>query len=374
MTASELTSLERVTPFCPWFGRCGGCATQDIPLPTQWAWKREAIVQVLARVGIATAIEPCIDAHGAGRRRATFHARRGEDGRTVVGFMAARSHDLVAIDACPLLASDMADALPAARAIATTLAATGAPLDIVVTATSTGLDIDVRGTGPLPDALQSPSIATAQRVGIARLSNHGQPIVTFRQPRVRIGAADVDMPPGAFLQPTQAGEDALAKLVCNAVGDAKRVADLYSGIGTFVLRMAERAEVFAYETHAQAFDALCAAAGAAPTLRPVSGEARDLVRRPLSRVELKDFDAVVFDPPRAGAAEQVEELARSTVPLVVGVSCNPQTFARDAKMLVDGGYALERVTPVDQFRHSTHVELVGVFRRTKAKKKRKLLG
>ena len=367
-------SPDRVSPFCPWFTRCGGCATQNTALPVQLRWKRDLVGSALAAAGLTATIADCVDAHGDGRRRATFHARRGADGHMAVGFMAARSHDLVAIDQCPLLAPDMVGALPAARTIATTLAALGAPLDIAVTATQTGLDMDVRGTGPLPDAMHAALIAAAKRIGLARISNHGRPIVTFRPPQLRIGNVEVVVPPGAFLQATQAGEDALAALVVGAAHGRKRVADLYSGIGTFALRLADNAEVFAAEANAPAMEALLTAAHHTPGRRTVRGETRDLARRPLSRVELSAFDAVVFDPPRAGAIEQVEEIARSQVPLVIGVSCNPQTFARDAKMLVDGGYALERITPVDQFRHSAHVEMVGVFRRAKAKPKRKLLG
>ena len=367
-------SPERVAPFCPWFTRCGGCATQNTALSVQLRWKRDLVGSALAAAGLTTTIADCINAHGEGRRRATFHARRGADGHMAVGFMAARSHDLVAIDHCPLFAPDMADALAAARTIATTLAALGAPLDLAVTATQTGLDMDVRGTGPLPDAMHSALIAAAKRIGLARVSNHGRPVVTFRPPQLRIGDVDVVFPPAAFLQATHAGENALAALVVDAAKGRTRIADLYCGIGTFALRLAEGADVFAAESHAPAMEALLDAAHRTPGLRTVRGETRDLARRPLSRVELSAFDAVVFDPPRAGAIEQVEEIARSQVPLVIGVSCNPQTFARDAKMLVDGGYSFERVTPVDQFRHSAHVEMVGVFRRAKAKTKRKLLG
>ena len=160
----------------------------------------------------------------------------------------------------------------------------------------------------------------------------------------------------------------------DATRGAKRIADLFSGIGTFALRLARKAEVFAVEADPNAITSLRAAAGAATSLGAIRCEQRDLVRRPLSRDEISGFDAVIFDPPRSGAAEQAAEVARSQVPIVIGVSCNAQTFARDAKLLVDGGYMLQRVTPVDQFRHSAHVELVGVFRRAKQKKKRSLLG
>lgn len=374
MEALEAPSPDRVAPICDYFTRCGGCATQAAALPLHWRWKRDLVVAALSQVRLDAPVAACIDAHGAGRRRATFHARRGEDGHMQVGFMAAGTHDLVVIDHCPLFAPDMAQALPAARAVARALASTGKPLDIAVTATMEGLDVDVRGTGPLDDAQQKALIAAAARLDLARVSNHGRTVIAFRTPALLVGDVPVALPAGGFLQATQAGEDALAACVLEATTGAKRIADLFCGIGTFALRLARRAEILAVESDADAVAALRAAAGFAEGLRAVRTEQRDLVRRPLTRTELNGFDAIVFDPPRAGAAEQAAELAQSDVPLVVGVSCNPKTFARDAKRLVEGGYTLERVTPVDQFRHSAHVELVGLFRRAKTKKKRKLLG
>ena len=370
----HLISPERIAPFCPWFGTCGGCATQDIPLAVQLHWKRDAVIAALAHEGIATEVATCLDAHGEGRRRATFHSRQGDDGAMRVGFMAARSHDIVAIDACPLFAPPMAGALAAARMIATPLASLGKPLDIAVTASDEGLDVDVRGSGPLEPRMLATLTRAAERAGLARLSNHGRPIVAFRPSTVTIGQARVALPPGTFLQATQAGETALATLVINAVGPSQRIADLFSGVGTFALRLAAKAEVLAVDAGEAALAALQAAMGASAHLHPIRAEVRDLVRRPLTVSEFAPFGAVVFDPPRAGAPDQARELAQSRVPIVVGVSCNPQTFARDAKLLIEGGYVLERVTPVDQFRHSTHVELVGIFRRAKVRKQRRLLG
>lgn len=365
-------SPDRVVPFCPYFETCGGCAVQSVAPDLQSRWKRDLVVAALEQAGLRVPVEPCIDAHGAGRRRAVFHARHGADGRMAVGYMAARSHDLVAIDHCPILEPGMEGAVPAARAIAAPLAGLGKPLDIAVTATLDGLDVDLRGAGPLDDALERKLARVAESLDLARVSNHGRIIVTYRPPRIAIGRALVVLPPGAFLQATARGEAVLASLVLEAAQGAKRVADLFSGVGAFALRLAERADVLAVEENEAALKACLAAAGAG--LRGVRGERRDLHRRPLAPDELNRFDAIVFDPPRAGAPDQSRALARSTVPLVVGVSCNAQTFARDAKVLVEGGYALERVTPVDQFRHSAHVELVGAFRRARAKKKRSLLG
>ena len=187
MRALVTPSPDRVEPFCPYFTRCGGCATQSVALSVQLGWKRDLVVAALARTGLVPPVSSCIDAHGAGRRRATFHARRDADSRMQVGFMAARSHDLVAIDQCPLFAPDMSAAIPAARALATVLASTGKPLDIAVTATRQGLDIDVRGTGPLDDQQQKALIAAAGRLDLARISNHGHAVATFRTPTHLVG-------------------------------------------------------------------------------------------------------------------------------------------------------------------------------------------
>lgn len=362
-------SPERIEPICRHFGVCGGCALQHWAAEPYQDWKRGLVVEALARAGLETEVAPLIPAHGEGRRRATFHARgtggAARPGRDVLalGFAGRRSHAIVAIDACPILAPGLDGALPAAWAVAQELAPLAKPLDIQVTATETGLDMDVRGSGPLkPDRIAAlAEIAGKHR--LARLTRHGELVLQREPPLLTMGRARVPLPPGSFLQATAAGEAALAALVAEATEKAGRIADLFSGVGTFGLRLAERARVAAYESSALAVEALMKAVRGSQGLKPVTAEARDLFRRPLYPLELKGFDAVVFDPPRQGAEAQARQLAASKVPLVVGVSCDPVTFARDAQILTEGGYRLERVTPVDQFLYSSHVELVGVFRR-----------
>ena len=374
-----VASPDRIAPFCEHFTKCGGCAVQTLAAPAYGAWKRDLVVAALAHVGLDCAVAPLVDAHGEGRRRATFHARfeQGLAGRarTIIGFMQARSHNILQLDSCPILAPGLARALPAARLIAEVLADHGKPLDIVVSASSAGLDIDLHGAGKLDDDLRQRLIAAAGAADLARFSNHGLVLIERRAPVIKMGIAEVVPPPGGFLQATQAGEEALAQHVLRAIGKAKRVADLFAGVGTFALRLAQTSEVLAVEGEAAAIAALTRAAHR-PGLRQVRGEVRDLFRRPLLAAELNGFDAVVFDPPRSGAKDQAEALAASQVPSVVAVSCSVQTFARDARILVDGGYVLESVTPFDQFRHSAHVEIVGVFRRSapKGKKRGRLLG
>lgn len=366
-------SPDRIAAFCKYYGVCGGCAVQALAWPAYADWKRNLVVSALAHSGINIEVAPLIDAHGEGRRRATFHARfeRDERGAAVmeVGFMRARAHAIVEIDNCPVLAPSMHNAIAAARGVAEALKSKERPLDIVVTATDEGLDVDVRGTGKLDFILSQKLVAAAGALDLARVSNHGEIMIERRTPLLTMGNARVAPAPGAFLQATEAGETELARLVSASVGKAKRVVDLFSGVGTFALRLAEKAEVHAVEYDAPMLTALTRAANEAKGLRMVTTETRDLYRRPLLVDEFARFDAVVFDPPRAGAEAQAKILATSSVATVIAVSCNVQTFSRDAKVLIDGGYVCESVTPVDQFRHSAHVEMVGVFRRPKPKGK-----
>jgi 23S rRNA (uracil1939-C5)-methyltransferase len=310
----------------------------------------------------------------------TFHARFDRDalGRTetTVGFMRARSHEIVQLDDCPILSPTLATALPVARAVAQILSQLAKPLDIVVTASMEGLDVDFRGPGKLSFEIAQALVGLAGKLDLARLSNHGEVVIERRPPLIQMSKARVAPPPGGFLQATELGEATLARLVMEGIGKAKKVADLFAGSGTFTMRLAEQAEVHAVESDAAALAALERGAHHTQGLRTVTTERRDLFRRSLLPTELNRFDAVVMDPPRAGAEAQARDLAASSVGRVVSVSCNAQTFARDAKILIDGGYELRGVTPVDQFRHSAHVELVGSFERpaTKTKRRSRLLG
>jgi len=363
-------SPDRVVSFCPYYTRCGGCAVQTLaPLPYA-AWKRGLLVTALQKAGVRSEVAPLVDAHGEGRRRATFHARSDREG-VHCGFMQARAHAVVDLENCPVLAQSMGAALPAARSLARRLATSGKPLDIQVTATQSGLDIDLRGHGPFAADLQQDLVRIALSLDLARLSNHGTLVLEQRSPVHAIGNALVVPPPGAFLQATLAGEETLAARVAGALKGARRVADLFSGIGTFSLRLGETATIHAYDSDEPALQAQSKAARATLSLHRVTVATRDLFRRPLTTAELDTFDAVVFDPPRAGAEAQARTLAASAVPRIVAVSCNAQSFARDAALLAEGGYAIDSITPIDQFRHSPHLEIVGIFSRQAAKSARR---
>jgi 23S rRNA (uracil1939-C5)-methyltransferase len=363
----ETASPQRIAPICPHFGVCGGCALQHWKTAEYRAWKRGLVVAALAQENLETEIDELIDAHGEGRRRAVLHARRSGNDTLQVGFAAPRAHHIVPIDRCPVLAPGLSRAIEIAWKLAEALHPLRKPLDIHVTATDMGLDIDLRGSGPLPPQREAQLAIIAGEARLARLTRHGDLIAQSSPPTIRMGPARVPLPPGAFLQATAEGEETLSRLVLalaeNAGGKAARIADLFCGAGPFALRLAQQAPVAAFDNDAVAIASLQRAAAATPGLRPIMATARDLFRTPLNAQELSGFAALVFDPPRQGAAAQAQHIAASRVPTVIAVSCNPATFARDARTLVDGGYRLTRVTPVDQFRYSAHVELVALFRR-----------
>ena len=359
----EAPSLERVAPICPHFGVCGGCALQHCDAAPYRAWKRETVVAQLRQAGIAAEVGELIDAHGEGRRRAVLHARRGTHDIVEVGFAALHAHRIVGIDRCPILEPGLGGVIEAAWAIAEVLKPAAKPLDIQTTATAGGIDVDVRGSGPLTPQLTLALARVADIHRLARITRHGELVTQRAEPAVRMGQAKVVLPPGAFLQATTLGEEILAQRVRAEVGAAKAVADLFAGVGPFALRLAETARVMAADSDEPAILALRRAAAATSGLKPIAAERRDLFRRPFVAVELAGIEAVVFDPPRQGAEAQARELAKSGVPVIVAVSCNAATFARDAKLLIDGGYRIGTVTPVDQFRYSAHVELVARFAR-----------
>jgi 23S rRNA (uracil1939-C5)-methyltransferase len=309
LVSIEQASPDRVALISPFFGACGGCALQHWALPKQQDWKRRRVIEALAAVGIETDVGPLIDAHGEGRRRIVLHARR-QRGALQVGFAAARSHEIVAIDHCPILAPSMTDAIGAARAIAETIGG-AKPIDIQMTATDNGLDVDLRGSGSLSAAATTALAKVAETHKVARITRHGEMVAQRALPTLKIDEAIVPLPPGAFLQATAAAEQVLADLVLEHAAGTNNIADLFCGVGPFALRLAKKSRVTAADSDQAAIDALKRTVAGAKGLKPVAAEVRDLFRRPLVPMELKPFDAVVFDPPRQGAQAQARELAMS---------------------------------------------------------------
>lgn len=360
-------SPDRVTPPCPHFGACGGCQLQHWATAPYTAWKVEQVRAALGRERIETEVLPPFTTPPHSRRRVALHARkRGQD--VFLGFKGRRSWTVEAISTCTIADPRIVAALPALRRLALPLFEhpKSAPT-LHVTVTATGLDVDVTGVeakgGGLSGDGRVRASEAAGAMDLARLTLGGEILYQARAPMLRFGKASVALPPGGFLQATPEAEAAMAQTVVSAVSGAARVADLFSGAGTFTFPLAEHSGVLALDSSAQAIAALNGGRAGAQGLKAITSEARDLFRRPLLAAEMKRLDAVVFDPPRAGAEAQARELARSSVSLAIGVSCNPATFARDAAILMAAGFRLESILPVDQFLWSSHVELVGVFRR-----------
>lgn len=361
-------SADRVAPPCSHFFTCGGCALQHWSHAPYLAWKVERLVGTLARQRIETEVLAPFAATPGTRRRVALHARKGDREAARLGYKARKSWDLVDIAACPIADPRIQAAIPALKRLAAPLFENpkSAPT-LHVTLTDSGLDIDITGveakSGGLSADARMQVAERAAEADFARVTLAGEMAYMARAPQVRLGPARVSLPPGAFLQATAGAEAAMTDFVGEAAAGATRIADLYCGVGTFTFRLAEIAPVHAADFTAEAVAALSAGLATAPGLKGVTVEARDLARRPLLVHDLRHVDVAVFDPPRAGAAEQTAELAASKVSRVIGVSCNPATFARDARVLIDAGFRLERVLPVDQFLWSPHVELVGVFSR-----------
>lgn len=344
---------------CRHFGICGGCAFQDKPAEACLAMRRAEVTAALTRVGLSTEVASVFAVPPMSRRRATFKALKTTKG-VLFGFHAAKSHDIVDMQECRVLTAPLATLVPGLRAMLAEILDPGEGAELKVADTLTGADVSLRW-GRKNDAATLAALARwAARLKLARISRHGEPLVELSRPTVRFGKAVVAPPPEAFLQPTLAGENALQAFACDTLAKAKKVADLFSGCGTFSLPLAGFARVHAVELEADHLAALAAAAKQ-PGLKEVAVEKRNLLKRPLNGPELTAFDGICLDPPRAGAVEQARALADSKVKRIAYVSCNAETFARDAAVLTVGGFRLVRVLPVDQFLWSAHVELAGAF-------------
>jgi len=360
-------SPDRIAPSCRHFGDCGGCTSQHWAQQPYLAWKSELVRVQLSHEGLETEILPTFAAPAGSRRRVALHARGGKGG-VRLGFKERRSWNLVKIEDCPVADPRLVAAFPAlARLAQPFLEHPKSAPTLHVTLTATGLDIDITGveakSGGLSADARMVAAMAASDGDFARVTLAGEVVYMARQPLVKLGPAVVALSPGSFLQASPQAEKAMVAFAVEAAQGATKIADLYCGAGTFTFRLAEIAAVYAADSAAPAVAALKAAIGGAPGLKPIVAEARDLVRRPVLTMELAKTDVVVIDPPRAGALEQTVEIANSKVSRVISVSCNPATFARDARLLVDAGFRLEKVLPVDQFVWSPHIELVGIFSR-----------
>ena len=360
-------SAQRVKPPCRHFGDCGGCSLQHLEASAYRSWKRERVVEALAGRGIQVRVEDLIPCPPASRRRVSL-AARVESGTVTLGYNAALSHRIVDIVECPIAAPEIVTALPMLRRLARLASPSQKPFRIHVTATASGLDVVLMDCGRPGEAVRRHLAAFAITEKLARLSIDGELVVEPHKPIIMVGDAVVAPPAGGFLQAVASAEAAMGALVADHLSRAKKTADLFAGVGTFALRLAKTGDVHAVEGDAAALAALDKGFRGAAGLRRVTVERRDLFVRPLTWKELSVFDGLVFDPPRAGAEEQAIQIARSTVQRVAAVSCNPVTLARDLRILIDGGYVLKSVTPVDQFLWSPHVEAVALMEKPRKRR------
>lgn len=358
-------SVLRVKPPCSHAKTCGGCLMQHAADSFVAEWKEGIVRGALAGQGLAASFRPIATSPARSRRRATLTGRKTKGG-ALMGFHARGSDLIIPVPQCQLLHPDLIAAFPGLEALVRLGGSRSSEVQLTVTRSLAGADVAVTGGKDLDGQLQLDLARLAESHGIARLTWGGETVALRAMPQQRMGRALVTPPPGAFLQATAEGEAALLAAVTGAVGPARRIADLFAGCGTFALPLAERAEVLAVEGEAAMMQALDKAARQTEGLKRITTETRDLFRRPLEPDEFKGIDAVVIDPPRAGAEAQCARLAEARVPVIAMVSCNPATFARDARLLTAAGYHLDWVQVVDQFRWSSHVELVARLSLTKA--------
>jgi 23S rRNA (uracil1939-C5)-methyltransferase len=358
------TAPERIDPECRHFGDCGGCALQHLPHPANAKFKSDQLRTALRRRGFSEiTINPTITIPPGVRRRVEFAIGHGE--RPTLGLHKTRSKEIVDIGTCPAIRPALSALLPALRELLKSTGLARHAHDIRMTETQSGLDLlFLSSTMYSPDLIVRQKLATfAEANDVARISwsdrEGGEPLVQRRAPNIIFGPTNVILPIKYFLQPSIEGEIAISDLALDAVGDAKRVADLYAGCGSLSFPMTVTANVTAFELN----DDMVAAMRHAAAGLSFKAEQRDLARSPLTEQELNRFDAVVFDPPRAGAKDQAEYLALSKVPKIIAVSCNPTTLARDLRALVDGGYVIDQITPIDQFAWSAELEAVAVLHR-----------
>lgn len=354
---------ERAASVCPHFGTCGGCVAQHMPDALYADWKRGIVMQAFRHRGIEAPVGDLFRVPLGSRRRITVYA--GRQAKSLrLGFHRAASHDIIDVQQCPIAMPQLAAVLPHLREMLEPVLTGRAEAAITLLATPAGVDASLRFAHLASVRQHAPRLATiAAGHGLARLAVDGDTVLLARQPVVALGGVEVAPPPGAFVQAVEASQAEMVRLALAATGKTRRIADLFCGLGTFTFSLARRARVLAVDSDADAIAALAAAARRASGLKPIETKVRDLYRMPLAARELDGFDGVVFDPARSGAQAQAEQLARSKVPIVVAVSCNPGTLSRDVRILIDGGYSLESVTPIDQFLYAAHVEAVAILRR-----------
>ncbi|EJF90526.1 class I SAM-dependent RNA methyltransferase [Bartonella tamiae] len=359
-------SQERIDPACKHFEECGGCALQHWKKRSYEAWKRALVQDALNGRKLEGHVASLVSCEPQSRRRMTLSARTTPKGQ-IVGYNRAFSHRIISIQECPVLHPQLVSNLENLRALCAILINHAKKFHVTVTLVDNGLDVAFSDCTVPDEATRLRLVKEALRQELTRLSIEDEIIVERQKPKIHFGTVDVEFAAGRFLQATQHAESVMGDLVLNGLKKSKNVVDLFSGSGSFTFRLAQKMNVHAVESDGVALNSLDRAMRNASNLKTITYEKRDLFRRPLTAKELERFDGVVFDPPRAGAQEQVFELAKTSIPRIVAVSCNPVTFARDLSILVDGGYKIEKTVPIDQFLWSPHVEAIAVLTKRKQK-------
>lgn len=371
LIALKKKSPERIDALCQHFGECGGCALQHWYADAYRIWKRQLVVDALKKYGLDVVVSPLIECKPYSRRRITLTALITPHGQRV-GFNRYLSHEIVALEECPISCLEIISKLGDIRKLCAFLSNDAKRFYITITYVANGLDVAFSGCIIRHESVRQKIIHTALACGITRLSIEGEVLIEREKPLIYFGDVCVEFPAGGFLQATSEVENIMGNIILAYFKKAKNALDLFSGVGTFTLRMAKKINVHAVENNETALENLASAARLANGLKTVTCEKRDLFRYPLSVKELERFECIVFDPPRAGAEKQVHELAKTTIPRVVAISCNPVTFARDLSLLIAGGYIVEQIIPIDQFLWSPHVEIIALLSKRKAKTSWKL--
>lgn len=360
-------SINRISPICSHFTRCGGCVAQHIDTDTYRSWKEDIVKTALLNQGLNVDLYPLIDAHGIGRRRVTLNVQVDKD-KTQVGFMGKRSHDLLDFVECPILVDDLSEAKKISRLLSAPFKSFVQKLKINITAFDCGLDCNIqipKKHSKLDLNIRMDLARLALELDLARISVSDEIIAECRSPMIKYGNALVYPPPSCFLQATAKGECIIGDLVIDNAGSAHKIVDLFCGIGSFTLRLANTSSVLAADVNEHQIKSLSNALRYCQGLKPVITVVRDLYNDPYKAHELSKFDCAIFNPPRAGAKAQVIEISKSKISIVIAVSCDSASFARDTAILINGGYCLKKVIPIDQFKFTRHIEVVAVFKRKK---------
>jgi 23S rRNA (uracil1939-C5)-methyltransferase len=361
-------SIERRTAPCPHFDRCGGCRTQHMTLEFYRSWKRGLLITALTHHGISADIEPLVSVTDHSRRRAKFQFD-ASSAEVALGFHEVRSHAIVDLQSCLVMDEAIVAALPTVRTVLKSVSGIGSA---AVTVLNQGLAVGIQTSRKeMPATLRQKIIELTKGSNIHWLSVNGENVMARQSPQVTVNGATLTIVPDVFLQAVPAAEVEIAGRLVTATQRAKKIADLFCGVGTFTFPLAKQAPVTAFDSGSSVVETLQAAVRHNAGYKPIEVRRRDLSQEPLSMRELEAFDAVVLDPPRFGAAAQMERLARSQVATVAMVSCQPTSFARDARTLIDGGYVMKTVTPIDQFLYTEHLEVVGIFQRSRTSRKRR---